>query len=233
MTVPNNAVVTGAGRGIGAATAVLLAKGGCPVVLAARTPAEIDEVTLRIASDGGVALAVETDVRKEEDVRRLFEKAREAFGPVDILVNNAGLLETSAAVDMKMESWDRVLDTNLRGAFLCAREAFRQMIPKKGGAIVNVSSISGVPGSEKWAGYAAYCASKGGLNILTEILAIEGRPHGIRVNSISPGAVQSRMWEQVSTEEADMTADEVARAILFLLSDESRPVQGANLEIFG
>lgn len=227
------AVVTGAGRGIGAAVAEMLAGAGCRVALVGRTRADLDETERRATSRGGEALVIEADVSREEDVRGLFERSRERFGPAEILVNNAAILETSPVAEMDIDSWDRVIGTNLRGVFLCAREAMRQMIPRKRGAIVNVSSISGVPKTQKWPGYAAYCASKGGVNLFTEVLAIEGRPHGIRVNSISPGAVQTRMWARSAGGEADMSPDEVARAILFLLSDDARPMQGTNLEIFG
>ena len=228
------AVVTGGGRGIGAATAGLLAGAGARVVVAARTQAEIDGVAGAIRDGGGEARAVRADVASEADVRRLFAETAEHLGPVDLLVNNAAVLEASLVAETDVETWDRLLAVNLRGAFLCAREAMRVMVPRRSGAIVNVSSISGVPGPEKWPGYAAYCASKGGLISFTEVLALEGKPHGVRVNAISPGAVDTAMWRQSSGGgAADMSPEEVGRAILFLLSGDSRPVVGSNLHIFG
>jgi NAD(P)-dependent dehydrogenase (short-subunit alcohol dehydrogenase family) len=227
------AVVTGAGRGIGAATAVLLAHVGCKVALVSRTRSELDEVASKIRQGAHEPLVAEADVSLEEDVDRIFEAVRSSLGPVDILVNNAAVLGKSVMTDMSAEDWDRVMATNLRGAFLCSQQAMRDMIPRKGGNIINVASISGVPRTEKWPGYTAYCASKGGLILFTEALSVEVRPHGIRVNAISPGSVQTRMWEESVGGEADMTPEEVARAILFLLSETSRPIQGSNLEIFG
>jgi NAD(P)-dependent dehydrogenase (short-subunit alcohol dehydrogenase family) len=226
-------VVTGAGRGIGAATTLLLARAGCKVALVSRTRSELDDVASAVRQERGEALVIEADVSREGDVDRLFDEVRSSLGPVDILVNNAAVLGKSVITDMSPDDWDRVMATNLRGAFLCSRQALVDMIPRKGGNIINVASISGVPRTEKWPGYTAYCASKGGLILFTEALAVEGRPHGIRVNAVSPGSVQTRMWEESAGGEADMTPEEVARAILFLLSGTSRPIQGSNLEIFG
>ncbi|MCZ6602367.1 MAG: SDR family NAD(P)-dependent oxidoreductase, partial [Planctomycetota bacterium] len=154
-------VITGGGRGIGAATARLLAGEGCQVVLAARTPGELEEMRHEIQEGGGRVLSVKTDVASEEDVIHLFAEAKREFGPVEILVNNAGILERMPVHEMDAETWDRVLGVNLRGVFLCAREAMRQMIPIKQGSIINISSVAGVAGIEKWSGSAAYCASKG------------------------------------------------------------------------
>lgn len=228
------AVVTGGGRGIGAATARLLASVGARVAVAARSPDEIDAVAAAIREGGGEATAIPTDVAAEEDVRRLFAGTSERLGPVDLLVNNAAVLEVSPVAETGVDAWDRLMAVNLRGAFLCAREAMRIMTPRRTGAIVNVSSVSGVPGPEKWPGYAAYCASKGGLISFSEVLALEAKPHGIRVNAISPGSVDTAMWRRSSGgAPADMSPEEVGRAILFLLSGEARPVVGANLHIFG
>jgi NAD(P)-dependent dehydrogenase (short-subunit alcohol dehydrogenase family) len=131
------------------------------------------------------------------------------------------------------ERWDRMFDVNVRSIFLASRRALPAMIAAKAGAIVNVSSISGVPGPEKFPGWVSYCASKGAVISLTEALAIEVKQHGVRVNCVSPGSVDTKMWAEASGgAPAAMTADEVAQSILFLASSRSRPMNGQNLDVY-
>jgi NAD(P)-dependent dehydrogenase (short-subunit alcohol dehydrogenase family) len=212
------AVITGAGRGIGAAAAKLLAASGVNIVLASRTEKELRQVAADIEKAGGVALAVPTDIADESSVEKLFQQSKNKFGPVDILVNNAGYLKVSELVDQRTDDWDRTFAVNLRGTFLCSREAFRQMKEAKhGGAIVNVSSLAGIRGVEKFSGTAAYVASKHGVVGLTEVLSLEGKPLGIRVNCIAPGAVDTQIIrENFPAFKATTKPEEIASIILFL-----------------
>jgi NAD(P)-dependent dehydrogenase (short-subunit alcohol dehydrogenase family) len=225
------AVITGSGRGIGAATARLFAAQGARVALASRTRGELDETARAIGADA--ALAVPTDVADEAAVRELFRQARERFGPADILVNNAAVAPKGPFAQITAAEWDRAMAVNVRGSFLCAREAFAQM-RGRGGSIVNLASLSGVRGTEKFPGMAAYVTSKFAVVGLTESLAVEGREHGIRVNCVAPGAVDTRMLREAAPHlKTRTTPDDVARTLLFLCDPaQSGALNGAVLEIF-
>jgi NAD(P)-dependent dehydrogenase (short-subunit alcohol dehydrogenase family) len=227
------AIVTGASRGIGRAVARLFAREGAAVALASRNGPVLQAHAREIEAEGGQALAVETDVADEASVESLFSRTRTALGPVSILVNSAGAVARMPFAEMPAETWDQVLGVNLRGTFLCCRAAFREMIPGHGGVIVNLSSLSGVRGVEKFPGLSAYNTSKFGVAGLSEILAVEGRPHHIRVIAVSPGAVDTEMLRAAAPHlHADMTPDELARILLFLVGPDARPLGGTNLEIF-
>jgi NAD(P)-dependent dehydrogenase (short-subunit alcohol dehydrogenase family) len=201
------AIVTGASSGIGAATADLFEERGARVIRASRSTG--------------------FDVSNEADVARLLNE------PCDILVNNAGTIEVALLHQMTADAWDRTFAVNVRGAYLMCRYALPAMIARRSGAIVNVASISGVPGPQKFPGFTAYCASKAALISLTESLAVEVKEHGIRVNCISPGSVDTKMWAGVSNNApADMTPREIAEAIAFLASERSRPMNGQNLNVW-
>jgi NAD(P)-dependent dehydrogenase (short-subunit alcohol dehydrogenase family) len=164
----------------------------------------------------------------------LFAETKRKFGNIDILVNNAGVIRVRPIQEMTVDDWDAGLAVNLRGSFLCAREAFRVMKETgRGGSIVNMSSLAGIRGVEKFPGTSAYAASKHGVVGLTEVLAVEGRGVGIRVNCVAPGAVDTRMLrEGAPLLKTSTSPEDVARTILFL-SDErqSRKVTGAVIEI--
>ncbi len=227
------AIITGAGRGVGRATSLLLANEGAQVVLFSRTLAHLQETAQLIAQVGGNALAVQGDVAREEDVLRLFQTVRETYGRVDILINCAGIVAVQPFMEMDVAMWDAVMNTNLRGTFLCCREAFRLMSVQQQGVIVNLSSLSGVKGVEKFPGLSAYNVSKAGIASLTEILAVEGRPHNIRVCVVSPGAVDTEMLRQAAPHlKAGMTAADLAEIILFLADDSGRMFSGSNIELF-
>ncbi len=226
-------IITGAGRGVGRATARLFARAGAQVVLFSRTHSHVEEAAAEITSSGGHALAVSGDVTHEEDVLALFKQARETYGHVDILVNCAGIVAVRPFVDMDVTTWDQVINTNLRGTFLCCREAFRIMTIQKKGVILNLSSLSGVKGVEKFPGLSAYNVSKAGVAALTEILAVEGRPHNIRVCTVSPGAVDTEMLRQAGHGlKAGMTPEDLAEILLFLAGDSGRMFSGSNIELF-
>ncbi|HZS75325.1 MAG TPA: SDR family oxidoreductase [Ktedonobacteraceae bacterium] len=234
MSIENKiAIITGAGRGIGRATALRFAREGAKVVLFSRSADNLDEVASEIRGQGGKALAVAGDVSREEDVRRLFEQAMAAYGRVDILVNCAGIVEVRRFVEMDVATWDRVLNVNLRGTFLCCLEAFRVMAQQQSGVIINLSSLSGVKNVEKFPGLSAYNVSKSGVAGLTEILAVEGKPYNIRVCAVSPGAVDTEMLRKAAPHlKAGMTPEDMADILLFLADDSGRMLSGTNLEIF-
>jgi NAD(P)-dependent dehydrogenase (short-subunit alcohol dehydrogenase family) len=241
-------VITGGARGIGAATARLAARRGYAVCVNYRRNREAaDEVVAAIAAGGGSAIAVAADVSVEADVARLFETSDQALGPLAALVNNAGILETQMpVVAMDAARLQRVFATNVIGAFCCAREAVRRMSTRRGGAggaIVNVSSGAarlGAPGE-----YVDYAASKGALDTMTIGLAKEVAEEGIRVNAVRPGVIYTEMHAsggepgRVDRVKAMVplkrggTADEVAHAILWLLSDEASYTTGAFLDVSG
>jgi NAD(P)-dependent dehydrogenase (short-subunit alcohol dehydrogenase family) len=227
------AIITGAGRGIGRATAHLFARAGAQVILFSRTGSQLDQAVAEIRHARGQALAIVGDVSREEDVHRLFQKARDAYGRVDILVNCAGIVSVRPFVEMDISTWDMVMGINLRGTFLCCREAFQMMAAQQQGVIINLSSLSGVKGVEKFPGLSAYNVSKAGVASLTEILAVEGMPHNIRVCAVSPGAVDTEMLRQAAPHlKAAMTPDDMAEILLFLADDSGRMLNGSNIEIF-
>ena len=227
------AIITGAGRGVGKATARRFAREGARVFLFSRTPGTLDETATAIAREGGQVLSMAGDVSREEDVRALFQRAMDAYGRVDILVNCAGIVLVRPFVDMDAETWDRVIAVNLRGTFLCCRQAFRVMMAQQSGVIINLSSLSGIKGVEKFPGLSAYNVSKAGVAGLTEILAVEGKPFHIRVCAVSPGAVDTEMLRQAAPHlKAGMTPDDLAEILLFLAGNSGRMLSGSNIEIF-
>ncbi len=227
------AIITGAGRGVGRATALRFAREGARVVLFSRTLAFLDEVAAEIAREGYPVIHLRGDVSHEEDVQALFQQAMQTYGRVDILVNCAGIVASRPFVEMDVATWDQVLGVNLRGTFLCCHEAFRIMMSQHSGVIINLSSLSGVRGVEKFPGLSAYNVSKAGVASLTEILAVEGKPYNIRVCAVSPGAVDTEMLRQAAPHlKAGMTPDDLAEILLFLADDSGRMLSGTNLEIF-
>jgi NAD(P)-dependent dehydrogenase (short-subunit alcohol dehydrogenase family) len=188
------ALVTGGGRGIGAATARLLARQGAAVALAARTEDEVVSVAAEISSRGGRALPIVMDVTDEDSVASGFEKARGELGPVTILVNNAGTPGVPLPVAaMDPAGWRHVFEVNVTGPFLCARESLPQMAARNWGRVVNVSSAAA---RHPVAGMAAYSASKAALDQLTRVLAFEGEPYNIVTTGVYPGVVDTRMQEE-------------------------------------
>jgi NAD(P)-dependent dehydrogenase (short-subunit alcohol dehydrogenase family) len=226
------AVVTGASRGIGAATAEALAGAGARVVLAARDRDALAGVARRIQDAGGQAMPVPADVSKADDVERLFAAAAEA-GPVAALVCAAGVLTSALFGETTLDIWEETLGVNLTGSFLCCRAAFTAMRTAGEGRIVNIASLSGVYATEKFPGLAAYNVSKYGVIGLTEAIAVEGRPHGISAICVSPGAVDTQMLRRANPElRPGLTPGDVAELILALLDSPLAPASGANIPLF-
>ena len=241
-------LVTGASRGIGAAAAVLAAKGGYAVALNYRSDrARAEEVLARVRAFGVNAIAVQADISKEEEVLNLFETVDSQLGRLTALVNNAGMLEKQMRVEsMPADRLQRVLATNVVGTILCAREAIRRISTKlggQGGSIVNVSSMASRLGSPNE--YVDYAASKGAVDTFTIGLSREVAAEGIRVNAIRPGLIDTEMHasggepgriERLKSSvpmQRGGTAEEAAQAIMWLLSDDASYTTGSFIEVSG
>ncbi len=242
------AIVTGAGSGIGRATARLLASEGARVVVADLDRAGGEKTVREITGAGGVAVFIKLDVSRESDWELVIEQTLVRFGRLDILVNNAGIMFVRKIEDMALEDWRRVMSVNLDGVFLGTKHAIRAMKKGGGGSIVNLSSAAGIIATHD--DTSAYIASKGGVRLFTKAAALEcsyaGHDYHIRVNSVHPGATDTAMTAAMLQDPAmrekikDVMPigfigqpEDIARAILFLASDESRLVTGAELVVDG
>jgi NAD(P)-dependent dehydrogenase (short-subunit alcohol dehydrogenase family) len=226
------AVVTGASRGIGAATAAAMAAAGAHVVLAARDGRALDGVAGRIKDAGGQATALATDVSDEFAVERLFAEVA-GMGRLSALVCAAGVLTPAPFAETTPAMWRDTLEVNLTGAFLCCRGAFMAMVPAGEGRMVNIASLSGVYATEKFPGLAAYNVSKYGVIGLTEAIAVEGKEHGISAICLSPGAVDTEMLRRANPAlRPGLTPDDVAELIVALLDSPLAPASGANIPLF-
>ncbi|HSB47262.1 MAG TPA: SDR family NAD(P)-dependent oxidoreductase [Candidatus Bilamarchaeum sp.] len=237
------AIVTGSGRGIGAAIAETFAEAGAKVVVTSRHGNECDSVVARIRKAGGEALFIACDVSREEEVRALVDGAVRKFGRLDILVNNAGIFEGSALPGLESAEWKKVLSVNLDGAFYGTRYGSMEMKKRKWGRIINLSSVAGIRGSE---GNAAYCASKFGILGLTKSAAADLGPYGITVNAICPGLIETRMTESFTKDRKAMQGfmesflikrvgrpEDIAAAALYLASEEAGYVTAGEIVIDG
>jgi NAD(P)-dependent dehydrogenase (short-subunit alcohol dehydrogenase family) len=226
------AVVTGASRGIGAATAEAVAAAGAHVVLAARDHDALRAVAERIRAAGGHATEAPADVGHADEVTRLFADAAEA-GPVTALVCAAAILEVAPFAEVTAEMWDETLRVNLTGAFLCCRASFTAMRQAGEGRIVTMGSLSGIYGTEKFAGLSAYNVSKYGIIGLTEAIAVEGKPHRISAICVSPGAVDTDMLRRANPNlRPGLIPADVANLIVALLDSPLTPASGANIPLF-
>jgi NAD(P)-dependent dehydrogenase (short-subunit alcohol dehydrogenase family) len=241
------ALITGGTSGIGAATAVLFAKEGAKVTITGRNEKRGHAVAEKITNDGGRAIFIRSDVRKADECRHVVRETLRAFGRLDILFNNAGIFYPHTIVDCSEQEWDLQMDVNLKGTFLMAKAVLPHMIEQRRGVIINNSSGWGIAGGDS---AVAYCASKGGIVLLTKAMAIDHGGEGIRVNCLCPGDVDTPMlpddarrrglkWQDYLAGCANRplgrigTTDEIAKAALFLASDDSSFMTGAALVVDG
>ncbi len=237
------ALISGGARGIGAATAKLLAQEGAAVVLADVLETEGRETEIRIREAGGRAMFMLLDVTDEANWQQVIDATVAAYGKLDVVVNNAGISGRAAVAETEVETWDRVMEVNGKGVFLGTKLAIPELRKAGGGSIINISSIYGIVGSET---SAAYHASKGAVRIFTKSAAIQYAQEGIRVNSVHPGFVDSPMTaaSHALPEVHDLrvgrtplgrmgTPEDIAAGILYLASDESSFVTGSELVIDG
>jgi gluconate 5-dehydrogenase len=243
------ALITGAGAGFGEAIALGFAEYGCDVAAADLNFDAAHRTAAQVAAQGRRSMAIRVDVSKPEEIGAMADATLRELGAIDILVNSAGISQHTPALELSVESWDKVLDVNLRGTFLCCAAAGRFMVPKRRGTIINFSSIAGVVGMGR--GNNAYCASKGGVNSLTKQLAIEWANYGIRVNAIAPcqfltpGLREVMADKQFDPEKLMQTwtsgiplgrvgePHEMVGPALFLASDASSMVTGIVLPVDG
>lgn len=239
------AIITGSSKGIGKGIAIAFAKEGCRVVVNSHKESEegndvVDEIK-RLGSD---AIFVAADVSKEEEVKNLVDKAVRKFGKLDILVNNAGILVQGAVTELTEKDWERQMDVNLKGVFLCTKYAVQRMVKQgRGGRIINISSIAGLVG---FPGISAYCASKGGVTELTREVALDCAKYGITVNAIDPGVIITDMTKEMLEDEQAKKMllentpigrygqpEDIGNAAVFLALDESSFITGHNLVVDG
>ncbi len=241
------ALVTGAGRGIGRACALRLAGDGATVVAAGRTAGPVVETVQQIQARGGEGKAIPADVSSAEDVARLFRELDQSFGRLDIVVNNAGVHLVADVERTSEEDWDRVLNVNLKGTFLVCRAAIPLLRRSGGGSIINIGSVLSMVGMRD---RAAYCASKGGVLLLSRAMALDLAPDQIRVNCVCPGPVLTEMMEGILGRAPDPNAalrarlaqiplgrmgspQEVAALVGYLVSDEAAWLTGAAIPLDG
>jgi glucose 1-dehydrogenase len=238
-------LVTGGSSGIGEAIVKTLAEAGAKVVVNCHSHLEAaQEIVKQIQQRQGEAFAFQADVSEHEAVARMFEKMDATWGGIDILVNNAGLDGVQAfSWEADLNAWREVLEVNLMGAFYCARQALKRMIPQKSGVILSISSVH-----EKiaWTGYSAYTASKAGLGMMTQTLAQEAAPHGVRVLALGPGAIKTpinrSVWSDASKLEDLLQKiplnrlgepEEIAGMVLVLVSDVASYLTGSTIFVDG
>jgi NAD(P)-dependent dehydrogenase (short-subunit alcohol dehydrogenase family) len=208
------AIITGGGFGIGKGIARAFAKEGAKLVLASRNAQRLNSAAEELRSKGSTVISVPTDVGRERDVIALFETTMKEFGRLDILVNSAGLVDEAPLDQTSLERWQRIIDANLTGPFLCTREALKIMKPQGGGRIVNIGSIAAqMPRPQ----YAAYSCSKMGLVALTTTTALEGRDCGIVASCIHPGNVNTAQME-LTPDEPAMEIDDVVKAVMVMVT---------------
>lgn len=250
MSLPNFclkdkvAIITGSSKGIGREMALVFAEAGADVVVSSRgLDSSLEEVAEEIRQLGRHPVVVAADIRKKPDVDKLVQTAVDKFGVIDILVNNAGVLFTAQFIEHSEEDWDQVMDTNLKGIYLCSQTVGRKMIEQQRGNIINLASMRGIGASQD---RAAYCVSKAGVIMLTRVMALEFARFNIRVNAIAPGWIKTKinefLWSDLNARqqiEAEIPLGYLAEprdlmgTALFLASEASQYITGQTIVVDG
>jgi NAD(P)-dependent dehydrogenase (short-subunit alcohol dehydrogenase family) len=247
-----SAIITGAGRGIGRATALMFAREGADVFTPDLDLAGSEAVAAEVRALGRNGVAMQMDVTRMADIQRMVETALREFGKIDILVNNAGITLVRYPLELTEADWDRTLNLNLKAVFFCSQAVAREMVKRRTGVILNASSISGRVGRPMMVDY---CASKFGVIGITQGLAVALAKHGIRVNAVAPGIVDTDMWVSIDREWSALegkpagtikesrvaniplgrieTAEDVAKLYTFLASDEASYITGQTYNVCG
>lgn len=236
------AIITGGGNGLGRAICMALAGEGCKVVVSDIDVSSGKTVRRKIMSLGRKAIYIKADVSKEEEVNQMTKTTLETFGRIDILVNNAGIFYRGSIEEMKEEDWNKVIDVNLKGVFLCSKTVIKQMKKQKSGNIVNIASIAGKTGGILSG--ANYVVSKAGVIGFTKRLAKEMGPYGVNVNAVAPGSIDTPMVRAMPAEETESLVkmiplgrigqpEDVASAVVFLVSREAGYITGVTLHVDG
>lgn len=240
------AIITGARRGMGKTHALALAKAGAKVVVSDISQEGCQKVVAKIEKAGGEAMALKCDVTQKTEIDELVKKTIKKWKKIDILVNNAGIVDFKPFLELTPEDWDKTLDINLKGYFLCAQASAKEMAKKKSGVIINIASVAMGQQGIGFPNIVHYCASKGGIVGMTEALAVELAPYNIRVNAIAPGMIETLMIEPMKKDQKTMETilsripmhrtgkpEEVSNLVLFLASDESSYMTGSTVVIDG
>ena len=240
------AIVTGARRGMGRSHAILLAKAGAKVVVSDISFEDCQKVVDEIKKFGGEAMAVKCDVTKKKEVDEMVRKTIDRWDKIDVLVNNAGICQFKSFLELTEEDWNKTIDINLKGYFSVAQAVAKEMVKRKSGSIINIASIAMGQTGVGFPALVHYCASKGGIVAMTEAMALELAPYNIRVNAISPGAIETPMIDPLKTDPKMMEGtlaripmrrvgkpEEVSNLVLFLASDVSSYMTGSDVVIDG
>ncbi len=240
------AIVTGARRGMGRTHAIALSDAGAKVVVSDISQEDCQSVVEDIKERGGEAVAVKCDISKKEEVESMIKETKNAFGGIDILVNNAGIINFNDFLEITEEDWQKVIDINLKGYFLCTQAAAKEMKERGGGVVVNIGSVAMGQMGIGFPNTAPYVSSKGGVAGMTEALAIDLAPHNIRINTIAPGMIETPMIDPVKEDKEGTAAminrfplkrigrpEEISSVVLFLASDASSYMTGAVINVDG
>jgi len=239
-------IITGAGRGMGKSHALKFAENGAKVVVSDIQKEECEKVANEIKEKGGEALAIKCDVSQKEEVEKMVKETIKNWGKIDVLVNNAGIADFKPFLEMTEEDWEKTININLKGYFLCAKACAKEMVKIKSGVIINIASVAMGQVGIGFPNLVHYCATKGGITAMTEAMALELAPYNIRVNAVSPGAIDTPMVDPLKADQKTIEgllaripmnrmgkSEEVSNLVLFLASDVSSYMTGSTVVIDG